>query len=186
MHLRITQSCVTLNTRQTSTSTLWTRCGFYQNAYLFPFDFWILVLYFSSSISLLFQRRNKSYSPNEGLNFYYSFAKLMQRSDIFLHFACWIFPCWYWDPFVCLLADVQSSEEYAQLLKKLIRSPNIPHQYWLTLQYLLKHFLRLCQASSKNLLNARSLAEIFSPLLFKFQIARYVGHLYYILYHNLG
>ncbi|XP_017663641.1 PREDICTED: phosphatidylinositol 3-kinase regulatory subunit alpha isoform X2 [Lepidothrix coronata] len=66
--------------------------------------------------------------------------------------------------------EVQSSEEYAQLLKKLIRSPNIPPQYWLTLQYLLKHFLRVCQASSKNLLNARSLSEIFSPLLFRFQI----------------
>ncbi|XP_034630699.1 phosphatidylinositol 3-kinase regulatory subunit alpha isoform X1 [Trachemys scripta elegans] len=66
--------------------------------------------------------------------------------------------------------EVQSSDEYAQLLKKLIRSPNIPHQYWLTLQYLLRHFFRLCQTSSKNLLNARSLAEIFSPLLFKFQL----------------
>ncbi|XP_051644313.1 phosphatidylinositol 3-kinase regulatory subunit alpha isoform X2 [Manacus candei] len=66
--------------------------------------------------------------------------------------------------------EVQSSEEYAQLLKKLIRSPNIPPQYWLTLQYLLKHFLRVCQASSKNLLNARSLSEIFSPLLFRSQI----------------
>lgn len=109
-----------------------------------------------------------------------------QRRDIFLHFIRWIFTCWYRGHFICLLADVQSSEEYAQLLKKLIRSPNIPHQYWLTLQYLLKHFLRLCQASSKNLLNARSLAEIFSPLLFKYQIARYVGHLCYIRYHNLG
>ncbi|NWI50670.1 P85A kinase, partial [Calyptomena viridis] len=72
---------------------------------------------------------------------------------------------------ISIAQEVQSSEEYAQLLKKLIRSPNIPPQYWLTLQYLLKHFLRVCQASSKNLLNARSLAEIFSPLLFKFQIA---------------
>ncbi|XP_039399985.1 phosphatidylinositol 3-kinase regulatory subunit alpha isoform X2 [Mauremys reevesii] len=66
--------------------------------------------------------------------------------------------------------EVQSSDEHAQLLKKLIRSPNIPHQYWLTLQYLLRHFFKLCQTSSKNLLNARSLAEIFSPLLFKFQL----------------
>ncbi|NXC32530.1 P85A kinase, partial [Campylorhamphus procurvoides] len=72
---------------------------------------------------------------------------------------------------ISVAQEVQSSEEYAQLLKKLIRSPNIPPQYWLTLQYLLKHFLRVCQASNKNLLNARSLAEIFSPLLFRFQIA---------------
>ncbi|KAM8792473.1 phosphatidylinositol 3-kinase regulatory subunit alpha isoform 3-T3 [Eudromia elegans] len=82
-----------------------------------------------------------------------------------------IIPAAVYSDMISAAQEVQSSEEYAQLLKKLIRSPNIPPQYWLTLQYLLKHFLRLCQASSKNLLNARSLAEIFSPLLFKFQIA---------------
>ncbi|XP_025929538.1 phosphatidylinositol 3-kinase regulatory subunit alpha isoform X2 [Apteryx rowi] len=82
-----------------------------------------------------------------------------------------IIPAAVYSDMISAAQEVQSSEEYAQLLKKLIRSPNIPPQYWLTLQYLLKHFLRLCQASSKDLLNARSLAEIFSPLLFKFQIA---------------
>ncbi|NXX97706.1 P85A kinase, partial [Centropus bengalensis] len=93
-----------------------------------------------------------------------------------------IIPAAVYSDMISVAQEVQSSEEYAQLLKKLIRSPNIPPQYWLTLQYLLKHFLRVCQASSKNLLNTRALAEIFSPLLFKFQTARYVGHLYYILY----
>ncbi|NXN88024.1 P85A kinase, partial [Bombycilla garrulus] len=82
-----------------------------------------------------------------------------------------IIPAAVYSDMISVAQEVQSSEEYAQLLKKLIRPPNIPPQYWLTLQYLLKHFLRVCQASSKNLLNARSLAEIFSPLLFKFQIA---------------
>lgn len=128
------------------------------------------------------KRRKKSYGTNAGQNFIFFSVKLMLPKE--LYFTCSIFLCWYQEPFICLLAEVQSSEEYAQLLKKLIRSPNIPPQYWLTLQYLLKHFLRVCQASSKNLLNTRSLAEIFSPLLFKFQIARYVGHLYYILYCN--
>ncbi|XP_030049075.1 phosphatidylinositol 3-kinase regulatory subunit alpha isoform X2 [Microcaecilia unicolor] len=66
--------------------------------------------------------------------------------------------------------EVQNPEEYAQLLKKNIKSPGIPQQNWLTLQYLLKHFFRLCQSSSKNLLTARSLAEVFSPLLFRNQI----------------
>ncbi|NWT32324.1 P85A kinase, partial [Cardinalis cardinalis] len=82
-----------------------------------------------------------------------------------------IIPAAVYSDMISVSQELQSSEEYAQLLKKLIRSPNIPPQYWLTLQYLLKHFLRVCQASSKNLLNARSLAEIFSPLLFRFQIA---------------
>uniref|UniRef100_A0A673V965 Phosphatidylinositol 3-kinase regulatory subunit alpha n=1 Tax=Suricata suricatta TaxID=37032 RepID=A0A673V965_SURSU len=67
--------------------------------------------------------------------------------------------------------EVQSSEDYIQLLKKLIRAPNVPHQYWLTLQYLLKHFFKLSQTSSKNLLNARVLSELFSPLLFRFPAA---------------
>ncbi|XP_054842147.1 phosphatidylinositol 3-kinase regulatory subunit alpha isoform X2 [Eublepharis macularius] len=67
--------------------------------------------------------------------------------------------------------EAQNSEDSAQVLKRLIRSSNIPQQYWLTLQYLLKHFSRLCQSSAKNLLNARSLAEIFSTLLFRSQVA---------------
>lgn len=64
-----------------------------------------------------------------------------------------------------------SSDEYVQLLRKTIRCANVPQQYWLTLQYLLKHFLQLCQSSSKNLLSAKSLAEIFSPLLFRIQVS---------------
>ncbi|XP_025057177.1 phosphatidylinositol 3-kinase regulatory subunit alpha isoform X2 [Alligator sinensis] len=82
-----------------------------------------------------------------------------------------VIPASVYSEMISVAQEVQSSEDYVQLLKRLIRSPNAPPQYWLTLQYLLKHFLRLCQASSKNLLNARSLAEIFSPLLFKFQIS---------------
>ncbi|XP_019387717.1 PREDICTED: phosphatidylinositol 3-kinase regulatory subunit alpha isoform X1 [Crocodylus porosus] len=82
-----------------------------------------------------------------------------------------VIPASVYSEMISVVQEVQSSEDYVQLLKRLIRSPNTPPQYWLTLQYLLKHFLRLCQASSKNLLNARSLAEIFSPLLFKFQIS---------------
>ncbi|XP_019373300.1 PREDICTED: phosphatidylinositol 3-kinase regulatory subunit alpha isoform X4 [Gavialis gangeticus] len=82
-----------------------------------------------------------------------------------------VIPASVYSEMISVAQEVQSSEDYVQLLKRLIRSPNTPPQYWLTLQYLLKHFLRLCQASSKNLLNARSLAEIFSPLLFKFQIS---------------
>nr|AAI70134.1 MGC80357 protein [Xenopus laevis] len=64
-----------------------------------------------------------------------------------------------------------SSEEYVQLLRKIIRCANVPQHYWLTLQYLLKHFFQLCQSASKNLLSAKSLAEIFSPLLFRIQVS---------------
>ncbi|KAJ7335899.1 hypothetical protein JRQ81_013840 [Phrynocephalus forsythii] len=82
-----------------------------------------------------------------------------------------VIPASVYNEMVSVAQEVQNSEEYAQVLKRLIRSPNIPQQYWLTLQYLLKHLSRLCQASTKNLLNARSLAETFSLLLFRCPIA---------------
>ncbi|XP_069079135.1 phosphatidylinositol 3-kinase regulatory subunit alpha isoform X1 [Pleurodeles waltl] len=65
--------------------------------------------------------------------------------------------------------ELQNSEDCAQLLRKCMRSPSVPPQYWLTLHYLLKHFCKLCHSSGKNLLTAKSLAEIFSPLLFRHQ-----------------
>ncbi|XP_051847557.1 phosphatidylinositol 3-kinase regulatory subunit alpha isoform X1 [Antechinus flavipes] len=71
---------------------------------------------------------------------------------------------------ISVAQELQSTEENVQMLKKLMRTPHIPHQHGLMLQYLLKHFFKLCQASSKNLLNARSLSEIFSPMLFRFPI----------------
>uniref|UniRef100_A0A671FWC3 Phosphatidylinositol 3-kinase regulatory subunit alpha n=4 Tax=Chiroptera TaxID=9397 RepID=A0A671FWC3_RHIFE len=82
-----------------------------------------------------------------------------------------VIPVAVYNEMISLAQEVQSSEEYIQLLKKLIRSPTIPHQYWLTLQYLLKHFFKLSQTSSKNLLTARVLSELFSPLLFRFPAA---------------
>ncbi|KAL8182779.1 UNVERIFIED_CONTAM: Phosphatidylinositol 3-kinase regulatory subunit alpha [Gekko kuhli] len=82
-----------------------------------------------------------------------------------------VIPASVYNEIISTAQEGQNSEESAQVLKKLIRSPNIPQQYWLTLQYLLKHFSRLCQNSTKNLLNARSLAEIFSTLLFRSQVA---------------
>ncbi|XP_070794943.1 phosphatidylinositol 3-kinase regulatory subunit alpha isoform X1 [Pituophis catenifer annectens] len=78
-----------------------------------------------------------------------------------------VIPASVYNEMISVAQEVQNSEEYAQALKRLIRSPNIPQQYWLTLQYLLKHLSRLCQVSAKNPLNAKSLAEIFSLLLFR-------------------
>eukprot|EP00062_Callorhinchus_milii_P007728 gi/632949670/ref/XP_007890293.1/ PREDICTED: phosphatidylinositol 3-kinase regulatory subunit alpha isoform X1 [Callorhinchus milii] len=67
--------------------------------------------------------------------------------------------------------EVLNTEECAQLLRRAIRSHNVPHQYLQTLQYLIKHFCKLCQNSGKNNLSPRTLAEIFSPLLFRQQAA---------------
>lgn len=70
---------------------------------------------------------------------------------------------------VYIAQEVLNTEECAQLLRRAIRSQNVPQQYWLTLHYLIKHFCKLCQNSGKNNLSARTLAEIFSPLLFRQQ-----------------
>ncbi|KAG9353638.1 hypothetical protein JZ751_011760 [Albula glossodonta] len=67
--------------------------------------------------------------------------------------------------------EVQSLEECAQLLKGICGSPSVPPQYWLTLHCLIKHLGRVCQSAAKNQLSARTLGEIFSPLLFRHQAA---------------
>lgn len=71
-------------------------------------------------------------------------------------------------------AEVVNSEECAQLLRHIASSPSLPPQYWLTLQCLLRHFARVCQSGSKNLLSARAIGEIFSPVLFRQQPTRWV------------
>uniref|UniRef100_A0A8C1DEL4 Phosphatidylinositol 3-kinase regulatory subunit alpha n=3 Tax=Cyprinus carpio TaxID=7962 RepID=A0A8C1DEL4_CYPCA len=65
--------------------------------------------------------------------------------------------------------EVQSTDECAHHLRLVASSSALPPQYWLTLQSLLRHFSRVCQASAANLLSARALAEIFSPTLFRQQ-----------------
>ncbi|XP_056146224.1 phosphatidylinositol 3-kinase regulatory subunit alpha isoform X1 [Lampris incognitus] len=67
--------------------------------------------------------------------------------------------------------EVVNPEECAQLLRHTASSPNLPAQYWLTLHCLLRHFSRVCHNGSKNLLTARTLGEIFSPVFFRQQAA---------------
>lgn len=77
---------------------------------------------------------------------------------------------------VCLSvsSEVQGTDECAHHLRLVASSSALPPQYWLTLQSLLRHFSRVCQASAANLLSARALAEIFSPTLFRHQPTRYI------------
>ncbi|XP_075038587.1 phosphatidylinositol 3-kinase regulatory subunit alpha isoform X1 [Mixophyes fleayi] len=82
-----------------------------------------------------------------------------------------VIPAVIYNEMLSAVRESLNSDDYAQLLRKIIQSANVPHQYWLTLQYLLKHFFQLCQSSSKNLLSAKSLAEVFSPLLFRNQLS---------------
>uniref|UniRef100_A0A672HXZ9 Phosphatidylinositol 3-kinase regulatory subunit alpha n=1 Tax=Salarias fasciatus TaxID=181472 RepID=A0A672HXZ9_SALFA len=63
--------------------------------------------------------------------------------------------------------EAVNPEECAQLLRRVASTPSLPPQYWLTLHCLLRHFARVCQSGSKNLLSARTLGEIFSPVFFR-------------------
>ncbi|KAF3849295.1 hypothetical protein F7725_015792 [Dissostichus mawsoni] len=65
--------------------------------------------------------------------------------------------------------EVVNPEECAQLLRRIASASTLPPQYWLTFHCLLRHFSRVCQNGSKNLLSARALGEIFSPVLFRQQ-----------------
>uniref|UniRef100_A0A3B4FJE0 Phosphatidylinositol 3-kinase regulatory subunit alpha n=1 Tax=Pundamilia nyererei TaxID=303518 RepID=A0A3B4FJE0_9CICH len=73
--------------------------------------------------------------------------------------------------------EVVNPEECAQLLRRFASAPGRPPQYWLTLHCLLRHFARVCQNASKNLLSARSLGEIFSPVFFRQQATSLDSHI---------
>uniref|UniRef100_A0A665WVR5 Phosphatidylinositol 3-kinase regulatory subunit alpha n=1 Tax=Echeneis naucrates TaxID=173247 RepID=A0A665WVR5_ECHNA len=73
--------------------------------------------------------------------------------------------------------EVANPEECAQLLHRIGTTPSLPPQYWLTLHCLLRHFARVCQNSSKNLLSARTLGEIFSPVFFRQQVTSQDAHI---------
>uniref|UniRef100_A0A667X2Y7 Phosphatidylinositol 3-kinase regulatory subunit alpha n=1 Tax=Myripristis murdjan TaxID=586833 RepID=A0A667X2Y7_9TELE len=72
--------------------------------------------------------------------------------------------------------EVVNPEECAQLLRRIASSPSLPPQYWLTLHCLLRHFARVCHSGPKNLLTARALGEIFSPVFFRHQAASLDAH----------
>lgn len=77
--------------------------------------------------------------------------------------------------FSSVSTEVVNPEECAQLLRHIASTPSLSPQYWLTLHCLLRHFARVCQNCSKNLLSARALGEIFSPVFFRQQATRWVS-----------
>lgn len=76
--------------------------------------------------------------------------------------------------FFPLFTEVVSAEECAQLLRHIASTPSLPPQYWLAIHCLIRHFSRVCQNCTKNLLSARAVGEIFSPMVFRQQSARWV------------
>ncbi|KAA0716518.1 Phosphatidylinositol 3-kinase regulatory subunit alpha [Triplophysa tibetana] len=80
-----------------------------------------------------------------------------------------IIPSAIYNELIRVAQEVQGTDECTHHLQLISSSSALPPQYWLTLQSLLRHFSRVCQASATNLLSARALAEIFSPALFRYQ-----------------
>uniref|UniRef100_A0A671QKI1 Phosphatidylinositol 3-kinase regulatory subunit alpha n=1 Tax=Sinocyclocheilus anshuiensis TaxID=1608454 RepID=A0A671QKI1_9TELE len=74
-----------------------------------------------------------------------------------------VIPSVVYSEMIRIAQEVQGTDECAHHLRLVASSSALPPQYWLTLQSLLHHFSRVCQASAANLLSARALAEIFSP-----------------------
>lgn len=66
-----------------------------------------------------------------------------------------------------LCAEVRDPEDCAQVLRGVASSPACPAQYGLTLLSVVRHAARLCLHGSRNQLSPRTVAENFSPLLFR-------------------
>uniref|UniRef100_A0A8C5FAD9 Phosphatidylinositol 3-kinase regulatory subunit alpha-like n=1 Tax=Gadus morhua TaxID=8049 RepID=A0A8C5FAD9_GADMO len=71
------------------------------------------------------------------------------------------------DPAPLRFVEVKELEDCAQVLRGVTSSPACPAQHGLTLLSLVRHLARLCLQSARNQLSPRSLAEGFSPLLFR-------------------
>uniref|UniRef100_H3DNG4 Phosphatidylinositol 3-kinase regulatory subunit alpha n=1 Tax=Tetraodon nigroviridis TaxID=99883 RepID=H3DNG4_TETNG len=63
--------------------------------------------------------------------------------------------------------EVRDLEDCAQVLRCVASSSSCPAQHGLTLLSLVRHLARLCLHGSRNQLSPRSLAESFSPVLFR-------------------
>ncbi|XP_029016400.1 phosphatidylinositol 3-kinase regulatory subunit alpha-like isoform X1 [Betta splendens] len=63
--------------------------------------------------------------------------------------------------------EVRDLEDCAQVIRGVAASPACPAQYGLTLLSVVRHLARLCLHGPRNQLSPRSLAERFSPLLFR-------------------
>lgn len=58
-------------------------------------------------------------------------------------------------------------EDCAQVLRCIASSSSCPAQYGLTLLSVVRHLARVCLHGSRNQLSPRTLAESFSPVLFR-------------------
>ncbi|XP_034027242.1 phosphatidylinositol 3-kinase regulatory subunit alpha-like isoform X1 [Thalassophryne amazonica] len=63
--------------------------------------------------------------------------------------------------------EVRDPEDCAQVLRGVASSPAYPGQYGLTLLSVVRHLARVCLHATRNQLSPRTLAETFSPLLFR-------------------
>ncbi|XP_069794845.1 phosphoinositide-3-kinase, regulatory subunit 3b (gamma) isoform X2 [Narcine bancroftii] len=63
--------------------------------------------------------------------------------------------------------EIQNLDECVQQIRRIVESPCMPLPHCLILQYLVKHFCKVCQNERTNHLTPRLLGEIFSDVLFR-------------------
>ncbi|XP_067893189.1 phosphoinositide-3-kinase, regulatory subunit 3b (gamma) isoform X2 [Heterodontus francisci] len=67
--------------------------------------------------------------------------------------------------------EIQNLDECVQQIKKIVESPSLPQPHCLILQYLVKHFCKVCQSEGVNHLTPRLLGEIFSDVFFRHSLS---------------
>ncbi|XP_067846267.1 phosphoinositide-3-kinase, regulatory subunit 3b (gamma) isoform X2 [Heptranchias perlo] len=63
--------------------------------------------------------------------------------------------------------EIQNLDECIQQIRRIVESPSMPQPHCLILQYLVKHFCKVCQSEGVNCLTPRFLGEIFSDVFFR-------------------
>lgn len=75
-----------------------------------------------------------------------------------------------------LVAEVRDVEDCAQVLRCIASSSSCPAQYGLTLLSVVRHLARVCLHGARNQLSPRTLADSFSPVLFRHSTGSVTPH----------
>ncbi|XP_078074731.1 phosphoinositide-3-kinase, regulatory subunit 3b (gamma) isoform X2 [Mustelus asterias] len=67
--------------------------------------------------------------------------------------------------------EIQNLDDCVQQIRRIVESPSLPQPHYLILQYLVKHFCKVCQCEGINHLTPRLLGEIFSDVFFRHSLS---------------
>ncbi|XP_072366944.1 phosphoinositide-3-kinase, regulatory subunit 3b (gamma) isoform X1 [Scyliorhinus torazame] len=67
--------------------------------------------------------------------------------------------------------EIQNLDDCVKQIRRIVESPSLPQPHSLILQYLVKHFCKVCQYEGTNHLTPRLLGEIFSDVFFRHSLS---------------